>query len=346
MPAGSSRASASLTRLRARMASRSPRWARSCQIRRPSSTRSVDAPRPEPVGLAVVLVGRRELVDGHLGGDVLAAEVVHRVPAPVMTPIGAQPLGPGAGGHGGRRRDVVDDDQAAAQPGQDALDPLASLILPRGEARLRPVLSGIEGLAPDRQVERQVVQQLVGDDHADERAVGQIGRRLEALVPGPLGPRTVDGHVAVGAAGQRQAAAQRARPGPGVVHGEGVGSTLRIPPGVQRADEHGPEEGPDLWGGEEVAAPPGASPLPLVEPLRPVERGLHDLRERRRDQGIALAARLATSPKWVTRPGKMPKASVPMTAMPRAALSENGTRMDVVSPSGASWNHIRRATLA
>ena len=78
-PVGSRRASASLTRLRARSASRSATWARSDQTPAALVHQLVDAVRGQPVGLTD-LAGRRrapgQLVDAHLAGDVLLAEAL------------------------------------------------------------------------------------------------------------------------------------------------------------------------------------------------------------------------------------------------------------------------------
>ena len=93
---GSRSASASVTRLRAVIASRSPMAARLRHDPTATATSS-SMPDAQPVGLAASgRGGVGELVDRHLAGDVLALEAssgVHRR----WRPVGAHPLEPGPG---------------------------------------------------------------------------------------------------------------------------------------------------------------------------------------------------------------------------------------------------------
>ena len=117
----------------------------------------------------------------------------------------------------------------------------------------------------DREAERQVVEQLVGDHDTVERVawhrrpgvdVGRVSR--------PLDVGHLDRHVPQSRRARRRRgehrSSQRPRPGTGVDDGERVGPTDPRPLGVEEAGDDRPEQRPDLRRRDEVPTPPGVPP--------------------------------------------------------------------------------------
>ena len=118
-PAGSPRASASRTRLRARIAARSPTAARSSQTRRPSSTSSSRPWRARNSAWLDTASGPRapaELIERYLRRDVLAPRPLQRRPTALVPDEGPQPLALrpgrqlGGGGHVVEHHEPAGDD--------------------------------------------------------------------------------------------------------------------------------------------------------------------------------------------------------------------------------------------
>ena len=200
-PRSSSSASASPTRLRARTAARSPTAARSSHSARPSATRSSMPCARSQSACDEVGGRRRQLVDRHLAGDVLRAEVVERRAAPRVAAVGAHPLGPGSLGEIGGGGRVVEGHHPASRPGErrgrrpPRPRPPTGAGCERRPPRRRPTSSvvgsehldeivaveadvhlGPPGRGPLEEPERQVVEELVGQDDARARQAGQLGQ--------------------------------------------------------------------------------------------------------------------------------------------------------------------------
>ena len=300
-PSGSVSASASLTRLRALTASRSPRWARSAQIRRPSATRSSRPWARQELGLGPVLdPGRATATSwstatstvmswepgsikgsdcpargpgrcaatrrGRSASSTVVGAVVDHDDAALLEPVAARrPARPPprpAAGSGRRRRARAPDARlgstVASSAGRSVLDQ-AHRSPTSTRTSVQPVAGALE------HPPRHVVEQLVGHDHAGDRArrAGRPGSRRRR----DDGARwAADRSTATGrsAAAQRGSAASTDRssvPGPApastTVHRSG--SPGLVPPGVERPGHDGAEQRADLGAGEEVAAPAGAA---------------------------------------------------------------------------------------
>ena len=110
--------------------------------------------------------------------------------------------------------------------------------------------------------EREVVEQLVGDDHAVDRTGREIGTRLDrrrdavhVAPPRPRRPRTAGRRAHAGRAASDRAG-ERARARTDVDHGERVRPPDPLPFGVEVPGEHGAEQRADLGRRDEVAPPP------------------------------------------------------------------------------------------
>ncbi len=122
-----------------------------------------------------------------------------------------------------------------------------------------------------------------------------------------------------------------------------------------------PKERADLGTGDEIASAAGVT-VPRIEPVvGVVQRKFDDFSERQRSRARDPIADLLvegrelpdqtqppmtseTSLTVSTSAGQTPNANVAKTVRPRAAWSENGMRIGVTSPSGASSAHIVRRT--
>ena len=148
----------------------------------------VDPEAAQRVGLAGSPRRRRELVEGHLAGDVLPAGVVEGVAAGAVATVGADPRPPGAAGEVVGGRAVVHDqhpvgataglgqprpggvDEGHAGPGgagpagsRASSDDRSLLLAPR--RRPAPPASRAVVIRARHEPERQVVEQLVRHDH-------------------------------------------------------------------------------------------------------------------------------------------------------------------------------------
>ncbi len=140
------------TRLRPRIASSPPVAAAVSHAARPSATSS-SRPCARRNSLCdwtqARLAHHRELIDGDLAGDVLAAEIDKRVRSRGVTSVGPQPLSPRALRHRVRRGRVVEHDHALRHL-EGVAQPLHRVTLPRDpgadlqravQARRRPPAS-------------------------------------------------------------------------------------------------------------------------------------------------------------------------------------------------------------
>ena len=225
--------------------------------------------------------------------------------APLVPAVRAQPVPPRTDRHCRRRRArVVDGQHPPATETRPGLgDPCdrgveqrgpGAVRRSRGEYRRTRIERRREHLAeravgPDHherlpppgvehaQPERDVVEQLVGDDHAVERALGQVGPRLDAGgVMLTLRVRDLDCDV-VRRGGARWSGGvdrpgERAGPRPGIDDDERRRRAERAPDAVEVAAEDGAEQRPDLGRRDEIAAAPTGAPAvpPGVEPVRSV----------------------------------------------------------------------------
>ena len=213
--------------------------------------------------------------------------------AAFVAPVGAQPLIPRAAGHVGSRRGVVErQDRAPVEQAEGTVDPCGGFVLQRdpgsfdglGKApkvdRLPHHLDEVVTTDTDpdlvpgavacfEQAEGQVVEQLVGHDHAGERPVRQVGRRLDSgWVVGAQSVGPLEGHIAPagqarwcsGQHGAGQGAVPRAR----LDHGEAVGPAQPLPRPVHPTSQHGTEQRPHLGARDEVA-PTAGGPARCIE---------------------------------------------------------------------------------
>ena len=165
--------------------------------------------------------------------------------------------------------------------------------------------------------EREVVEQLVGQDHAVERhrrelvergddrshaddrergvvlvahdrAEGVLERldREQLMLLGAERRRPLDEHVAQRARavgrGAEHVACQAPTAGPGLDHEVGIRFRELTPPSVERAGHQRAEQRADLGAGDEVAAGAAGAARPGEEPVGAVERELHERIERDR----------------------------------------------------------------
>lgn len=168
------------------------------------------------------------------------------------------------------------------------------------------------------------------------------------LCSGTFHEHQVECGGAAGRGGQDRAG-QRSGAGAGVDDDPTLGSTGVVPPRVERGSHDGTEERADLGRGDERAVPPSGPPAGLVEPARRVVEGVLDEvgdGDVRPDQGpTALKNSVASLPRLVAM-SDTPKAKVATMVSPMAAWRAKGTVIGVRSPSGTSFIHISRATLA
>ena len=167
---------------------------------------------------------------------------------------------------------------------------------------------------------------------------------------------------------------QSARPGAGIDQRPPVGPTGRVPKGVQAAGETGAEERAQLDAGEKIGTSAGRS-AGVIEPdpglvQRQVPQAIEAqpagqrVAQPRMQAGGGFGAQLPTRPlrqlragyppspaatvgtvlSWVTRSGRTPVTTVSTRQMAMAAMRFTGTLIGDTSPSGASSNHIARAT--
>ena len=195
---------------------------------------------------------------------------------------------------------------------------------------------------------------------------------------GTLGSGALDHDPAQGMGtprcGQSHRSSQRAGASADVHHGEYRRLLGRIPPLVNGTGQHGAEQRAHLGAGQEIAGA-GTSPATgCVEPCDGVvQHGVHEgvethrtvvtdtasnghaqrrgdsraggVHGRRRPQPPRVrndSEPVTAASTWGTTPTTM----VTATVMTSAALSDTGTLMAVVSPSGTSSTHITRATRA
>ena len=232
-------------------------------------------------------------------------------------------------------------------------------------------LGADEHLVPARrralqESERQVVEQLVGQHHAVERARPAVRRSISTLArrrraaERSTGTYRRAGEQAGSAA--RTAAAKGAGAGPRLHHDVGIGLAQLVPPAVQGAGEDRPEERAHLGAGDEVGPAPAGAAASLVEAaVRVVEGQLDHLVEAHRPvapsqvgdyirdgpicEGQLYGTNEARSPKRARICGYTPTATTIDAVIPRAATSDGGTRIGVASwPSGTGLIHISLAT--
>ena len=131
--------------------------------------------------------------------------------------------------------------------------------------------------------------------------IGPVGRSAADSKPSPRGRwspwrarergRLLDHHVpqrprsgALGRGGPH-GHRQRAHPGPGLDHREGIGPTQALPLGIEGAGQHGTEQRADLDAGDEVTPPAGGAPRRVEAARGVVEGQAHDLGEGQRPLG-------------------------------------------------------------
>jgi hypothetical protein len=163
----------------------------------------VDTVELEPLGLCPHRIRLGELVDGDVGGDVLGAGIDEVMVASLVSPVRTEPVAPRLPGErrGGRAAIVDHHHDPTPDERPRPLDPRCRFVLERcpgavgcvvrqhcrqrverGAQLLDETAVGKAhhvSLAPrtvvDRQAEGQVVEQFVGEDHAVEWFVGEVG---------------------------------------------------------------------------------------------------------------------------------------------------------------------------
>lgn len=144
--------------------------------------------------------------------------------------------------------------------------------------------------------------------------------------------------------GVQNRASQRSRASANLHDTEVIGLSEPIEFGINPACEHGTEQRPDFWRGDEISAATGTTGN-RVEALLAVQRLVEILVEAQQLVQGAIPARSVMAPTLAIRPGSTPNTRVDAAQITNAAFTEPCTLMGVTSPSGAGFIHISRMML-